>query len=150
MIEYHPNATTGWVVDVPGQPATFWPRVIAAYDRLGIPVGETDTKAYLLGTSSIRVTSRLGGTRLSEYLDCGSGPIGNPAADAYVVTLRATTELKPGSQVSAPFTTIRTLLSATAKPNTTQGDPVVCASTGLLETRIARLITTDTATTTGR
>jgi hypothetical protein len=140
IVEYHPTANRARVIEFRATPAALWPRVIAAYQAVGIPLGEVDTQAWTLGTNSVRVIGRLGGTRISDYLDCGPGPLGSRAADTYVVTFRATTELKPATAGTAPYTTVRSLVAGVAKANATQGDPVDCVSTGRLETRLVRLI----------
>jgi hypothetical protein len=141
VYEYHPDANRARVIDLSTPIDSLWPRLMAAYDRLGLPLGEVDTGARTLGTSSVRVVGRLGGTPLSEYLDCGPGPLGSRAADSYAVTLRAVTELHPVDSANVSRgTTVRTLLEAKAKANSTQGDPVTCVSTGRLETRVVRLM----------
>lgn len=152
LVAYHPTPNRARIIDFPASAEALWPRVIGAYERVGIPLGEVDGKARTLGTSSVRVLGRLGDTRVGEYIDCGAGPLGMRLTDTYIVLLRAVTELRPpaGSRAAAPpgqaslrrpeYTTVRTLVTATAKPNSTQGDPVDCVSTGRLETRLARLI----------
>jgi hypothetical protein len=169
MMEYHPDPNRARVIDLRVPPDTLWPRVIAAYERLGLPLGEVDRAAGSLGTSSVRAVGRLGGTPLGEYVDCGSAPLGTRAADTYIVYLRVVSQLLPqgagaapaggssavaaaaavapaaaraGAPAGAPaaVTTLRTLVTASAKANATQGDPVDCISTGRLETRLVRLV----------
>ncbi len=155
IMEYHPDPNRARVVDLRVAPDTLWPRVLAAYERLGLPLGEVDVAARTLGTSSVRAVGRLGSVPLGEYIDCGAAPLGTRAADSYIVYLRVTSELRPQgaaapAATSAPaatpaagagaVTTLRTLVSASAKANATQGDPVDCISTGRLETRLARLV----------
>lgn len=139
LVEYHPTANRARVIDLRASPDSLWPRVLAAYQTLGLPIGEIDTRARLVGTSSVRTLGRLGGARLGDYLDCGASALGARAADTYVVVLRVTTELKPVA-ADPPSTTVRTLVAAVAKANGTQGDPVDCVSTGALETRLVRLV----------
>lgn len=150
LVAYHPTPNRARIIDFAASADSLWPRAISAYERLGLPLGEVDTRARTLGTSSVRVVGRLGDTRVGEYVDCGAGPLGARLADTYIVTLRAVTELRAQGDTSAArapvvagqrrFTTVRTLVTATAKPNSTQGDPVDCISTGRLETRLVRLI----------
>jgi hypothetical protein len=160
IMEYHPDPNRARVVDLRVAPDTLWPRVLAAYERLGLPLGEVDVAARTLGTSSVRAVGRLGSVPLGEYIDCGAAPLGTRAADSYIVYLRVTSELRPQGAAAAPVatsapaatpaatpaagagavTTLRTLVSASAKANATQGDPVDCISTGRLETRLARLV----------
>lgn len=140
IVEYHPTANRARVIDFRASAPALWPRVIAAYQAVGLPLGEIDTQAWTLGTSSVRVVGQIAGTPASEYLDCGSGALGVQAANTYVITFRATTELRPAPAGNEPYTTVRTLVAGVAKANTTQGDPVTCVSTGRLETRLVRLI----------
>lgn len=143
IVEFHPPPNRARVLEFTATPDSLWPRVLVAYQALGLPLGEIDTNARTVGTSSQRLLGRLGGVRLSQYLDCGPGALGTSAADAYVVTLRATTSLSAApaaGPAAVGRTTVRTLLTAVAKANATQGDAVDCVSTGALETRLVRLI----------
>ncbi len=108
MMEYHPDPNRARVVDLRVAPDTLWPRVLAAYERLGLPLGEVDVAARTLGTSSVRAVGRLGNVPLGEYVDCGAAPLGTRAADSYIVYLRVTSELRPqGSAASAGATISR-------------------------------------------
>lgn len=139
IVEYHPTTNKARVIDFRGTPDALWPRVLAAYQTLGLPLGEVDTRAHTAGTSSVRAVGRFAGAPISNFLDCGANALGTPAADTYVVTLQVATELRP-SPVTTGTTTVRTLVSAVGKANGTQGDPVDCVSTGALETRLVRLV----------
>ncbi len=140
VIEYHPPSNRARVIDLRASADSLWPRVLAAYQSIGLPLGEIDSQQHTVGTSSVRVVGRLGDTRLGEYLDCGPGVLGSRAADTYVVTMRVTTELKPVAPAPSPSTTVRTVVGGVAKANATQGDQVDCVSTGALETRLVRLV----------
>jgi len=76
----------------------------------------------------------LGKQRLSRFIDCGTGAMGRTPADAYAISLTATTTVIP----TGDHTTIRTVVMATARDPGTSNDPVECTSTGRFEREIAR------------
>jgi hypothetical protein len=125
------ESDTAHDVEVPAAAARVWQAVPIAYDRLGLKLAESDPTRGEVSTVYHRVRGRLGRARVSDYLDCGSGALGLPAADNYQVNFQVTTQLLPDSLDRK--TTVRTFVRATAKPDAVSGDPVACLSTGSFE-----------------
>lgn len=109
-----------------------------AYKAIGInTVAVVDTSAgvYTVGVRNMPVHGRIGGARLSRYIDCGSAPMHTPA-DSYDVYLTATTYVTP----SGAGAVLHTLVTANARDPAGNTPPVRCTSTGALEQRIAELV----------
>lgn len=110
----------------------------AAYAKLGIPnVAVVDNTAgvYTIGVRNMRARGALAGTRLSRYLDCGSGAMRVPA-DSYDVSLSATTYVTPDGEGSM----LHTLVAANARDPGDNRPPVRCSSTGQFERQLAELV----------
>lgn len=111
----------------------------AAYAKLGIPtVAVVDNTAgvYTIGVRNLRAHGSLAGTRLSRYIDCGSGAMRIPA-DSYDVSLSATTYVMPKGTNGS---TLHTMVAAEARDPGDNRPPVRCASTGVFESRLADLV----------
>lgn len=121
-----------------GAPARdVWEAATAAYEELGIEVTYSQPSRHV-GNRQFRVRRRLAGARLSRYLRCGVDVAGRPMADSYIVTLNVVSEVTSTTDLQSRMSTT---VSATAlKPSGTSTDPVVCVSKGLLEERIADLV----------
>lgn len=111
----------------------------AAFAKLGIPnVAVVDNTAgvYTIGVRNLQVHGSLAGTRLSRYIDCGSGAMRTPA-DTYDVSLSATTFVMPQG---AGGSTLHTLVAADARDPGDNRPAVRCSSTGLFESHLAELV----------
>ncbi|HEX8360315.1 MAG TPA: hypothetical protein VF613_09415 [Longimicrobium sp.] len=113
----------------------------AVYESLGIPMTSSeDGRALRFANDGMVVNRRLGGERVSQYLDCGSTPIGTSMADASTVQLRMVTVVRGGEN----GTELRTQVLATAYSRaggSGSGVGAPCRSTGKLEERIAQMVT---------
>lgn len=110
----------------------------AAYAKLGIPsvaVVDNTGGVYTIGVRGMHAHGSLAGTRLSHYIDCGSGAMRIPA-DSYDVSLSATTYVIPKGNGS----TLHTLVAAYAQDATDSRGPVRCTSTGAFERQLADLV----------
>ena len=117
--------------------ATAWTRLGMAYQSMGIALTVSDAPSLTLGNEGMRRTHTLGGARMSDFLDCGTGTGGGPNADLYAVTLSVVSQLQAASEST---TRVATLVEATAAPLTFGSPPVACSTTGNLEERIAALV----------
>src|SRR4051812_29871470 len=63
-----------------------WHAVRVAYDSLGIPLNIYDERQHLLGNQGWNLRHKLGGMRISRYLDCGTTQI-DFNADSYDIVL---------------------------------------------------------------
>jgi hypothetical protein len=94
-----------------------------------------DPTTFVIGTERLR-TSRVDGSRLSSFLDCGGGVAG-PNADSYDVTLSLFVQLEGEGSAS---TLVRTVVDASAQSRYNLSDQIQCASFGTLERRVVGLI----------
>lgn len=111
-----------------------WGALPLVYDSLRVPITVVDTVNKRLGSGSFH-PSRIGGRRLSRYLDCGRGMTG-ANADTYRVTTSLVTWV---SAQSGNRTQIHTAIQASAKARDVNSYPVNCSSKGILEREIAEL-----------
>lgn len=113
-------------------PEQVWAVLPNVYDELGIPEVVVDDRNRRLGNAEFQ-PRRIGGSRLSRYLDCGSS-IGVPSyADSYAVTMSLVTRVVEGTGGMAA---VQTQIHAAAKPRDVRGEPILCTSRGTLEHRI--------------
>ncbi|KPJ95963.1 MAG: hypothetical protein AMS18_01910 [Gemmatimonas sp. SG8_17] len=112
-----------------------WGALPAVYDSLRVPIAVVDTVNMRLGTGAFQ-PSRIGGKRLSRYLDCGRGMTG-ANADTYGVTISLVTWV---SEQSGGGTQVHTAIQASAKARDVNSYPVNCSSKGVLEMEIAELV----------
>ena len=121
--------TLGITTPVPVGGDSAWALLPGIYESLGLPLDEHDARVKRLGTCWKRVRSRLGGSQLSRYLDCGELRQ-MPNADAYDVDVLVLTAVRQenGSPV------IATIVLGWA--NAPGGGRQWCQSRGALEKRI--------------
>lgn len=119
-----------------------WAAVQHVYDDLKLPPTTLVTSERRIGYDGARLRGKLAGERLAKLVDCGRALDGQDIADAYEVSLELLTAVAPSSD----GVTLASLVTATAKPVSTQGDPVRCVSTGRLEARIAELTKRESTT----
>ncbi|HEX6051397.1 MAG TPA: hypothetical protein VFZ21_19090 [Gemmatimonadaceae bacterium] len=112
---------------------TVWKSLPAAFDSLGIPVNAVDPAIKAFGNSGFELSRRLGGTSLSQYIDCGQTQA-FPSADTYQIYLVVMVQLHPAD---AQTTSVATSVQASGKPMTVRGDYTRCSSRGVLEKRVA-------------
>ncbi len=113
-----------------------WSALPAVYETLGIPPATIDSRTHTFGNTNLKARTQLGGTQLSELLDCGWSMAGKNA-DRFEVTLRVTTSLRAAESGG---TIIHTEVSADARDPGHGESSVHCASKGALETRIVTRI----------
>jgi hypothetical protein len=129
------RAAIGGTVSAPVEQV--WTVIASVYRELGIELTTVLTDTYTLGNESLKIRRSLAGTPLSRYLDCGAGTGIGPNADYYNVQMSIVTQLSPNTSGG---TDIRSVVDATATPVSLGSNPVVCSSTSLLESRIAKMV----------
>jgi hypothetical protein len=112
-----------------------WAALPYVFRTLGVETTTLDARSYVIGNAGWRATV-LHGTRLSSFLQCGSGILG-PNADNYDVTMQLLVQLEPRE---ARSTLLRVVLDANARPRSAAGAAIHCASLGSLEGRVVRLL----------
>ena len=112
-----------------------WELLPIVYERLEIPVTLSNPGRKELGNRGYRAR-RVEGARMSKYFHCGTGMLG-ALADDYDITLSVVTRLtgEPGGG-----TRILTVVDVVGRPRATSGNPLRCESIGVLELRVAQLL----------
>jgi hypothetical protein len=111
-----------------------WSVLPGMLQGFGLAITRVDEARRMLGSqAAIPRGRRILGLRMSDILQCGRTPAGNPAAESYDVTLAVYTDLEPASGT----TTIKTLVEGRARDSISNNPAVNCTSTGKLERAIA-------------
>lgn len=117
-----------------------WSAYPAAFADLGIDPNIIDSGQMVFG-SAANYRHTLGKKRLSHYFDCGN-MLGVSTADSYEVWIRLISQIIP---IDGSLSTVRTEVEATARAGDRPGETVRCSSTGVLESRLAALLTEEAA-----
>ncbi|HEY5087393.1 MAG TPA: hypothetical protein VII66_08565 [Gemmatimonadaceae bacterium] len=110
----------------------------AAYTKLGIndaAVVDTTRGVYTVGARNLHLHGTLGGTSLSNYIDCGDAPMYTPA-NTYDVNFSATTYITPRNGGA----TLHTMVTASGRDPAANMPSVSCTSTGAFERQLAALV----------
>ncbi|KPJ87764.1 MAG: hypothetical protein AMS18_14180 [Gemmatimonas sp. SG8_17] len=121
-------------IDAPVE--SVWSVLPSVYDRLDVSLSVLDTVAMQVGNRSFK-PRRIGGSRLSKYIDCGRGITATQNADAYEVTMSLLTSVK---QAVGGGSVLSIEIGGNAKPRAVSGNPVRCVSKGTLEAFMADLV----------
>ncbi len=110
-----------------------WAALPAAYRAVGLAGGVVSQGERVFGTPLMRSRGRLAGERAARFLNCGSNPIGAPAANLYDLeaTVRTAVQTNPDGT-----TRLELRVEAVAAPPA-GGTRAQCTSTRVLEDRIA-------------
>lgn len=116
--------------------AKVWGALPEVFAGMAIPVGKSDPVLHVYGNEGFRIRQRLGTTRLSLLLECGTTQIG-PNADSYEVLLTVLVGLK----ATSPATTSATVtVDASARPITINQAFSRCSSKGGIESKLLGLL----------
>lgn len=127
--------TRGTSVQVAASPEQVWAALPAVYKELGVEPGTVDPASWTFGNARFVASRRFAGEPMANLLRCGSTATGAPISSTYRIRMSLLTHLQPAPEGK---TEVSTLVQATASSNEgVSNDPVVCASTGALEERIA-------------
>jgi hypothetical protein len=121
---------------VPVPVAQAWPRLVKAYSDLGIPLTSISAADRRLGNEGMKRSHTLANSRISDFLDCGTGG-GGANADTYSINMSVASRLQA---LTDSTTEVSTMIQATATPMSFGTPPVVCSTLGSLEARIASLV----------
>ena len=110
-----------------------WAALPGAYQAVGLAGGVISQGERVFGTALIRSRGRLAGERAARFLNCGSNPLGAPAANMYDLetTVRTAVQTNPDGT-----TRLELLVEAMAIPPA-GGTRAQCTSTRVLEDLIA-------------
>jgi hypothetical protein len=120
-----------------------WKMLPAVYAELSLPVNLFVDRTHQIGAKSARFRGRVGKTRLSQYVSCGSDITGEDKANTYEITLDVMSAIGP---LDGGQTNLLTMVTASGRPLATSGEAVRCTSTGALERTLAQVVTLRTAT----
>ena len=112
-----------------------WPALVLSYADLGIEPSVADRGAGRYGNGGFTAPRRLGGRPIASYFNCGSGLAG-PYIDAGRLTANVLTYVQAGAEGSTVAVTYAT--GTLRRYEGAATDPIVCASTGVLEEEIRK------------
>ena len=137
-VVYRVNNSNGGITGyVRGTPEDVWKTLLVTYNDLKLPITALDEGSRQISSSDTRAPRTLGGKPLGDYLDCGSG-ISGPRVDGYDVAYTLVSVVTPaGGDSTAVQSSL--VASATSRGGTSNA-PVDCVTTGMLEKRVARLV----------
>lgn len=118
-----------------GEPTGAYEALPAAYAELRLPLAGRDDASRLVESERVVLRGTLAGQPVSRFLDCGV-TAGGPAANVYRVELRVRTTVAATTAGAQLVTEVQ----GTASNPTTSSPPIRCASTGLLEDRLAERV----------
>ena len=126
--------TTGVAVVLARDPAAVWAALPAAYGAVGLSQVEVDGSASRVGVRNLRVRGRLGGTQLSEFVDCGSSRPGLLNADQYEIRMNVLTGFEAAGKRTVKLWTI--VFAEAYDQLSGSSQTVLCYSTGELEAKL--------------
>jgi hypothetical protein len=112
--------------------------VIAAFDELKIQLDTRDSARGLVGNLSLVRRSSLAGSQMSRWLNCGTGITG-PNADNWRIYIAVAALLDRVSTTNKTQVRVAMLAGAQDMQGNSK-DPVVCASSGGIETKVLELV----------
>jgi hypothetical protein len=133
--DHHPSEKT---LEVSSNLA--WSAYPAAFADIGLDPNIIDSQQMVFGSASNH-RHTLGKKRLSHFFDCGN-MLGVSTADSYEVWIRLISQIIP---IDGSLSTVRTEVEATARAGDRPGETVRCSSTGVLESRLADMLTEEAA-----
>ncbi len=129
--------TLGEVRDVKAPMGKVFSAATMVLQNLKIPIDVSDSAGGMLGAAKLVRSRNVAGQALSRFLECGSNMTG-PRADSHRVQMPLLLLMDPGAEGT---TKLRIALVASAQDNSgTSNTPVMCGSTGNLETMLRTAI----------
>jgi len=114
---------------------TLWGVLPGAYQDLALDLAVYDSTLMVIGNTGLQVNrGRLGDTRVSRYLNCGTDPMGSALADRYNVRISVVSRVR---DAGAGGSVLETEVSGDAAQRAVAAVAVSCASTGVLEEAVA-------------
>jgi hypothetical protein len=112
-----------------------WPALVMSYADLGIEPAVADRGTGRYGNGGFAAPRRLGGRSIATFFNCGSGLTG-PYIDSGRLTANVITQVQPAADGTTTAVTYATGVLRRNEGAAT--DPIVCASTGVLEEEIRK------------
>ena len=118
---------------VSAPPEAVYAAVLKIFFELGIPVGNTDNKAGIIGSERFERSRNLAGLPMSRSFSCGESATG-PNADSYRLTIVVVAWVTPRAGGGS---TLATAMAASGADNAgVSKPPRECASLGRIEEKI--------------
>ena len=140
MVTLEPTISPSRALAVPLPATRVWSLLPAAYEAVGLPLTQLETQRLRLGSGPVRLQGRLGRTRLSDLIDCGTTAGGMRNADTHAVTFQAVTVVEPAIDDSTRSSIVTTVVASGRPASVSSSGSVNCPSTGRLERRLADLL----------
>jgi hypothetical protein len=112
--------------------------VIAAFDEMKIPLDTRDSSHGLVGNLTLTRRGSLAGSQMSRWLNCGTGITG-PNADNWRIYIAVAALLDRVTTTNKTQLRVAMLAGAQDMQGNSK-DPVVCASSGGIETKVLELV----------
>ena len=122
---------------IPATSDSVFDAVTSVFAILKVPVTFGDKATGEQGNKQFRMMRTFFNERVSTYVNCGDDPFAGPNADLGPVTVSLVTRLRASGGTSTELTT--TVTATTQKPAANSG-LIYCASTGYLESQIAKMV----------
>lgn len=119
-----------------GDATDHYRRLLAVYEEMELPVTTVNVDALLVGAVRKRVGSRIAGSRISSFLNCGRNNTGR-VADQFQVYLTAVSQVE---DLEDGGVGLYTHVRGYAIQGGYVGSEVRCVSTGRLEREITRTV----------
>jgi len=115
-------------IDAP--PTSVWLAVKKVYADLEIPVTFENPQTHQLGNPNFWKTRQVGGQRMTEFVDCGSGMTGQNAA-TWRIYMMLMTDVNPDGKGGTNYQTTLTALGQDVSGGS--ADRIPCGTSGRLE-----------------
>ncbi|HEX7020797.1 MAG TPA: hypothetical protein VF159_12335 [Gemmatimonadaceae bacterium] len=125
------DEVTGYAIAAPIDRA--WNILPQLYRSWGLSLTQIDQASRTVRGQRLRSRQYFLGKPLGDYFDCGT-VAGVPNVGRYELDMDVATQLRPGARDS---TLVQTVVSASAKPGGTAGDPFRCDANQKIAERIA-------------
>jgi hypothetical protein len=118
---------------IDGKPDAVYAAALKTFADLGIPTGNTDNKAGIIGSEKFERVHSLMGAPMSRSFSCGESATG-PNADSFRLTIAIAVWIKPGEKAGTAFSTA--VVASGADISGTYRNPRECGSLGRVEQKI--------------
>lgn len=131
VIHNEGDEVTGYAIAAPVDRA--WNILPQLYRAWGLSLTQIDQASRTVRGQRLRSRQYFMGKPLSDYFDCGN-VAGVPNVGRYELDMQVATQLRPAAGDS---TVVQTVVSASAKPGGTAGDPFNCDANQKIAANIA-------------
>jgi hypothetical protein len=124
------DAVRAEAVDIDAPPTAVWAAVKKVYADLEIPVTIENPTSHQIGNANFVKSRQMGGERMTQLVNCGSGITG-PNAATYRITMSLMTDVSGNPNGTTKLQT--TFISKGQDVTAGSSDQIPCGSTGRVE-----------------